>query len=399
MNTPPYHWIRKIEDAVALTAAIPLWGYPPPFPWEKFTERLSAAFSFPCKVDHHNTEWRAQGELTAGLGDRPIVIPVELEPLAGAVYWIMSAEDIAKLTSAALSSQNGFKGFTDRRLQEGFYRYLFLQALKEVDELNIYDDFSMHVRESLPLPQQGALCLDIQLTAGKQVLWGRLACPEPFYGAFKTHFAQKRPAEFPSALSQELELSIPLEAGHVSLSLEEWKQVACGDFILLERCSFDPTTHKGTATLVLNKIPLFRARLKPDAVKILDYAFYYEETMDHTPSDNPEDSGELSSDEKFTEEGIESEEHLWSTEPKKEGGAMEKVLSGQQITLTLTVEVARLQMSLEKLLQLKPGNTLDLAVKPEQGVQLTVNGKGIAKGELIKLGESLGVKILQIGIE
>ena len=150
--------------------------------------------------------------------------------------------------------------------------------------------------------------------------------------------------------------------------------------------------------MVLNKTPLFRARLKTDAIKILDYAFYYEEPMDHTSGDEPENTeGEIPSDENFIEEEMGSEEHMWSTEPKKEEGVMEKMLSSQEIPITLTVEVAKLQMNVAKLLQLKPGNTLELNMRPEQGVALTVNGKRIAKGELVKLGESLGVKILQIG--
>ena len=76
---------------------------------------------------------------------------------------------------------------------------------------------------------------------------------------------------------------------------------------------------------------------------------------------------------------------------------MEKMISAHDIPVILTVEVARLRMSVEKLLQIKPGNTLELATHPEQGVDLSINGKRIAKGELVKIGEALGVKILQIG--
>ncbi|NDE82905.1 MAG: YscQ/HrcQ family type III secretion apparatus protein, partial [Chlamydiia bacterium] len=50
-----------------------------------------------------------------------------------------------------------------------------------------------------------------------------------------------------------------------------------------------------------------------------------------------------------------------------------------------------------QLLELRPGNVLDLQVKPEQGVYVTVGGKRIARGELIKLGDVLGLKILKIG--
>jgi flagellar motor switch protein FliN/FliY len=54
-------------------------------------------------------------------------------------------------------------------------------------------------------------------------------------------------------------------------------------------------------------------------------------------------------------------------------------------------------MNLEKLLQLQPGNVLDLNVRPEQGVSVTLNGKRVARAELVKLGDVLGIKILHLG--
>ncbi len=66
------------------------------------------------------------------------------------------------------------------------------------------------------------------------------------------------------------------------------------------------------------------------------------------------------------------------------------------IPLSIVVEVGRLQMSLQKLLELQPGNLLDLKVNPESGVDLVVNGRRIARGELLLIGDSLGVRILDI---
>ena len=84
------------------------------------------------------------------MGEHPVILALELAPLTGIVYWIMSSEEVAKLTGAALSSQSGFKGFTDPRLSEGFYRYLFLEALNIADELSIYGDLSLQMHEPLP---------------------------------------------------------------------------------------------------------------------------------------------------------------------------------------------------------------------------------------------------------
>ena len=60
------------------------------------------------------------------------------------------------------------------------------------------------------------------------------------------------------------------------------------------------------------------------------------------------------------------------------------------------MEIGRLKINLDKLLHLKPGNVLELSVRPEQGVDLSIGGKKMAKAELIKLGDVLGVKILHL---
>lgn len=104
------------------------------------------------------------------------------------------------------------------------------------------------------------------------------------------------------------------------------------------------------------------------------------------------DSDEFSTTE-FESEPPANENHLWSSQ----NGGVENLISPKEIPLTLSIEVARLQINLEKLLQLSPGNILELPVRPEHGVDVVIGGKKVARAELIKLGEVLGVKILQMG--
>lgn len=52
-------------------------------------------------------------------------------------------------------------------------------------------------------------------------------------------------------------------------------------------------------------------------------------------------------------------------------------------------------MTVDQLMGLSPGNFLELPVHPEQTVILSVNGQQIARGELVHLGEALGVRILE----
>jgi flagellar motor switch protein FliN/FliY len=54
-------------------------------------------------------------------------------------------------------------------------------------------------------------------------------------------------------------------------------------------------------------------------------------------------------------------------------------------------------MTVEQLTKLEPGNLLEIEIHPENGVLLTIQGKAVGKGELIRVGEAIGVRVLQLG--
>ena len=83
--------------------------------------------------------------------------------------------------------------------------------------------------------------------------------------------------------------------------------------------------------------------------------------------------------------------------PSASEPSIDKIISSSEVPLLLKVEVGKLTLSLGQLLSLKPGNTLPLGHTLEQGVNITLNSKVVAKGDLIQLGEMIGVKINEVG--
>lgn len=411
MTTTPYHWIKRVQETLGEIEAIPLWGAPPSFPWETCVQSLKEKLQLKeIALSPHKTEWLSYEEIQSGFGNQPLLLPIELTPLVGSAYWIMSQEDATKLLSFTISQDQKTKSFSDPHLAEGYYRFLCLEAMAAIDQLKAFGDLSLKIGSSSFLPHEGALCVDVRLSFPGTVLWGRIVCPSSFHSSFKSHFAQVTPPLLSSELAKEVEVSLRLEIGSTVLNLPQWENVTPGDLLLLDRCTFDPKTRKGTVTIVLEQTPLFRARCKEDTLKILDYVFYYEEenTMKGSnPGDDQDDefledeeneitsSDEEDSEEESEEESLEKANHLWSPKNEEEL-SVEKLITKEEIPITLTVEISRIKISVEKLLQMEPGNLIELSVRPEQGVYLTVQGKRIAKGELVHLGETLGVKILEL---
>jgi flagellar motor switch/type III secretory pathway protein FliN len=72
-------------------------------------------------------------------------------------------------------------------------------------------------------------------------------------------------------------------------------------------------------------------------------------------------------------------------------------LSPKDLPITLTVELTRLTMSVQKVLEFQPGMTFSLDSLNENSVYLSCQGKIIATGELIQVGDVLGIKITDVG--
>ncbi len=393
MTQAPLFWLQQIEEAVQATHEIPLWGFPPPFPWEECSDHIATCLQLEgLRLSHRETHFLQADALTAGLGAQPVLAKIELTPLTDAAYWLMAAEDVAKLTQLLLMPENAMKGWASGQFQEGFYRYLLLSCLEQIDKLKPFSDLSPKLAAATSLPNKSALCIDVQMTHPKLTLWGRLVCPEDFHHHFKQHFSAHAPSILSSPLVQQVVLSLPLEIGHTQIHATQWEKRAVGDLLILDRCSYDPQTHKGTASMMLNAHPLFRVKIRENNLKVIDYAFYSEDISmsDDYSVDDPNNDTFQEDDFK----GEDAENHLWA--PSNGEPSIEEQLSTQPLILTLSVEVAKIQMPLEKLLQLKPGNTLELPVHPEAGVNLVMNGKKVAKGELIKWGDMLGIKILKL---
>jgi len=91
-------------------------------------------------------------------------------------------------------------------------------------------------------------------------------------------------------------------------------------------------------------------------------------------------------DEKATDEA--------GQENSKEQELAEGILPN--INLPVIVALGRSFMSIKEILKLRPGQILELKKNPNEPVDLVVNGKVIARGELVDVDGRLAVRLLKI---
>jgi flagellar motor switch protein FliM len=67
------------------------------------------------------------------------------------------------------------------------------------------------------------------------------------------------------------------------------------------------------------------------------------------------------------------------------------------VPLQIAVELARVPVSAEEIVALRPGQVIELNRSPGEPVELSVNGKVVARGELVEVEGHLGVRVLSLG--
>jgi flagellar motor switch protein FliN len=130
------------------------------------------------------------------------------------------------------------------------------------------------------------------------------------------------------------------------------------------------------------------------------------EFEDEDSEEFEEEVSEGAEEERREEESIAEEEEIPSlvaeepplpTRPPPPVAEKPKYVSPADIPVILKVELDRVNMTADRLLHLQPGNFLELHRTLEQGVDLVVNGEKIGRGELIRIGEAIGVRVTELG--
>lgn len=436
MSTPAnlsYDWVREIKPDLKKLDSIPLSGSPP-FPWEDFSSHLAKAFDRnDLTIQPGEMTWRAKENLYEGLGDSPFPLIFTIPSLRGQVCWVMPGQELDVLAALLLTQESHPFAFHDPDLSESFYHFLALEVLYNLTQTAFDKTLAPILTNISTFPDEDSLCKDVSIGLHGQTIWGRLIISPEFRSSWAEHFAQKHePTALSTEMAQLIDVVVHLEAGKSRLSLQEWKDVQLGDFILLDSCSLDADRLDGRVMLTINGKQAFRAKLKDGTLKILELPLLHEVDAPMAKQPEHEDEDDLSDlnlpeentdsesgeeedlfEDEDTEDLMQEEAHeaaAHSESGEKTAAPKEAAppahpktspaagpITPEQIPVTLIVEVGQIQMNVDQLMKLEPGNLLEIDIHPENGVNLTINSRVVGKGELIRIGDAIGVRVLELG--
>jgi flagellar motor switch protein FliN/FliY len=392
-------WIQNVCLAVEEASEVPLFGHPPTFLVEPFLEALKEALELnDLSLEISNQDFIENGSLLHSLGGNPSVLSFALEPLSSHVYLAMSQEDAGLFAMWTLSSAERAFAFQDDHLQKGYFLYAMAEVVRCLKKSGNYSD--LHIRlGNEDLTQERSFCATIRLSSLNESIFARLIIPQKTQSAIKKHYLSKLPNFYELKSRSGMMIETSLTAGSATLTSIEMHKLQVGDFLILDDCTYHPLTKKGYVQLNVGRFPLVQLKVKESELKVLDYAYKIEgePIMQEEDNDFPQEASSLDDileDETPVVDGFE----LSNDQPVEKivQSTDSELFHPSAIPLTLSVEVARLSISLEKLLELQPGNILSTHLCVESGVKLCLAGRPIAKGELMNLGDMLGVKITEI---
>lgn len=440
MNTEtviPYHWLRHCPKELVACDSIPLLGDIPDFPWNAFSELLGKSLSLPdLKIAPGKVEWLAKEKLLDGLGSDPFILNFKVIPLTGGVHFLFPKEALKSLFTLTVGTEEALYPEQQVEWEKEFYHFLASEALQAFQKVPFDNSLIPQMQEDGEPLEDISLATEIECSVQGKTFTGRLALSNELRQSFVNRYKTQK-MHYPPGVIEASLVTLQLVGGRIDLTRKEWNSIQPGDFLLLDSCTLSTDEEKGRVQIFLNGKPLFRAKSKQNQLKILEYPLLSEvpHPMAKTP-EHDEDEEELESeieeteeeytDEEYTEE--EEEELTEEEEAEEEEEEEEKTttsaetqkpqpkpaplskstqtqptgtaaplpkINPEEIPLTVTVETGRIQMTLKQLIDLAPGNVIDLNVSPDQGVDLTIDGRCVGRGELLKIGETLGVRILE----
>lgn len=450
----PYSWLRSLPPSLFEVDEVPLAGKTTPFPWQRFVEGIIKQFEL-SKLTMAPKEWKwvDSHELFSGISGDPHLIRIGLSGYEGNAIFAFDKKDLQDAIYHFILHRSPEAMQLDEVYEKAFYQLFTVAFCEQFTALNWEKGLNPFILPESPLEPETMLAMDIVAETAERTFTARLFLDNALRQSWKEKHLLPFEVSQNKSLAEKLILPVSIEGGYFNMKKREWEAVKPGDFVLLDGCTIDSDFQQGSLLLRVYDTPYYKAQLSEGNIILEEQPSYseIESTMPKNDDDSDFDFDEESeveheetekedsdfnfdddSDFDFDEESEvedDSAEHTITESHAEEtptptpkakpeahapaAAPVAKPASGKQtaveqthaksaatpkdIPLHIVVEVGRFQMTVEKMMELQPGNMLNLQVRPEDGVDLVVNGRRIGKGELLKFGETLGVRITEIG--
>jgi len=389
MNQLLYPKIEKALYELNQSFFLKKWS----FNFDKFSQVFKDHFGLShAKISALNGLFRLKENINL---ENSILYPVSISPIEGTIYLLISEKtlnafflEISEMKKEDLTLPSIKKGLTD---------FILLKIITLLSETSDLKSFSLKRESGAILNDNAYFAIPLVCEINTKILNVDLLLDLSFKNHFNEYF-KNMPAMKEDLLQNNLPLDLRFTCGKTYLSQKELNELKQGDFLVFDQKSYDPKQKKTRVLCTIQGIPLFYAKVKNNQIKILEYVDFNEINFDKTSFEeiSMEEETPFNEDQAFEEEITEevpaAEEKMEAKPLSKE----EKMTPLKKLPVCIVAEMARIQMPMNKVLELQEGNMLPITLNPDEPINLTINNALIGKAELVYIGETLGMRILSI---
>ncbi|RKG58706.1 YscQ/HrcQ family type III secretion apparatus protein [Corallococcus sp. AB011P] len=403
--------LEKVSRTQGQLAERLRWLTPNAGTLETVCARLKALFDVDVRLSVESAQARPMTELRRFLGDPSflaVLAPGALKGRAILEIELSLAHSAVDLLLGGAGETVGLRPLTD--IEEGVMGYVVLEALKELvpglqpgvprprldGVARGVDEVSARLGEDGPM-----LAVHLNAVLGSHRGIVRLVVPSAVLEAAEpaVESAQRREHRRQDMKANGRRLSalrdwLRAEIGVAELSAQDLASLRVKDVLLLDMLSARPDRGEpGTAQL---RLGLGRTGHLLADVSV-EHGRYRARITDIIPGEpgNPqggESGGGSEENEDFTNPEL-------GVPPELEGAALDDKDGSDLLSdlpLQVAVELARVPITAEQVVGLRTGQVIDLRRGAGEPVDLSVNGKVVARGELVELEGQLGVRIIHL---
>ncbi|MCE9666636.1 type III secretion system cytoplasmic ring protein SctQ [Myxococcus stipitatus] len=402
--------LEKVSRAQGLLAERLRWLTPTPGTLAAVSTRLKGLFDAEVGLAVESVQVRPMAELRSFLGDPTFLAVLAHGALPGRAVLeveLTLAHTAVDLLLGGAGETVGLRPLTD--IEEGVMGYVILEALRVlvpalqpgvprprldgvargVDEVSarLGDDgpmLTVHLNAALG-PHRGMVRLVVPSAV--------LEAAEPAVDSVQRRARVKADLAANARRLSAVRSWLRAEIGTAELTALDLASLRVKDVVLVDALSARPDRGEdGTAQL---RLGAGRAG-KAEAELFVEDGQYKARIVEIIPgeSGNPRSASEEEgdADEEFTNPELD-------VPPEAEGAALDDVNKPDgsdllsDVPLQIAVELARIPITAEQVVGLRAGEVISLGRGPGEPVELSVNGKVVARGELVELEGQLGVRV------
>ena len=392
-------WIEKAIPEIYSSLSLEEMGSVPPFPVDRVVDSLKGALNIDdLSISIEKMDFVEGAAFFKGLSKKTLSTSLSLFPIDAMAYLVVGF-DSAKELALVMEKESGESARVmgeNESVVKGIYTYFVTGIIDSIVQSKVYGNLSIKISDA-PFKELSAFCVDLIFQVEKHVIPAKLLFPQKSYQNIQNHFAFIPPTLENLENIPNIKVPITIRNGSASLTTSELESLEEGDFVVLHNSFYQPSKKKGSFQMLVGSHPIFQAKMGKDGMKILDYLYFYdEEAMDENSGNNPLEETKENS---FLDDGDIDQDLLDGSEIAEEA-VEEAMLSPEKtnlssVHLTMNMEIARFSLTLQELKKLSPGHKLGVPINPKQ-VNLVISGKSIGTGEMVEIGDTIGVKITKL---